>query len=69
MAPSALALTARYVPESRAAVPRRLDTRGQVLVIAFLAALVYALIQGSAAGWGSAPVLSRVPAPWHPATS
>jgi EmrB/QacA subfamily drug resistance transporter len=50
---AAIALTARYVPESRAPRPRRVDPVGQVLVIVMLAALVYAIIEGPAKGWTS----------------
>ena len=42
----ALALTALFVPESRAEHARRLDPVGQVLVIAALASLTYAIIEG-----------------------
>jgi EmrB/QacA subfamily drug resistance transporter len=50
---AAIALTARFVPESRAPRPRRLDPVGQVLVIVMLASLTSAIIQGPSAGWGS----------------
>ncbi|WP_328913440.1 MULTISPECIES: MFS transporter [unclassified Streptomyces] len=50
---AALALTARYVPESRAARARRIDPVGQVLVIALLGPLTYGIIEGSHAGWDS----------------
>jgi EmrB/QacA subfamily drug resistance transporter len=53
-----IALTARYVPESRAAVKRRLDPFGQVLVIAVLGTLSYGIIEGPDLGWGSAPVVA-----------
>jgi EmrB/QacA subfamily drug resistance transporter len=53
---AAIALTARYVPESRAAVRRRLDPVGQVLVIAALGTLSYGIIEGPDLGWGSAPI-------------
>ena len=49
----ALALTARFVPESRAAHPRRLDPAGQVLIITLLTALTYAIIEEPGAGWTS----------------
>ncbi len=49
----ALALTIRYVPESRADHPRRLDPVGQVLVFAFLATLTYGIIEGPVRGWAS----------------
>ena len=43
---AAIVLTARYVPESRADHPRRIDPVGQVLVIVALATLTYAIIEG-----------------------
>ncbi|MGD9694397.1 MAG: MFS transporter [Thermoleophilia bacterium] len=49
----ALALTLRYVPESRAARARRLDPVGQVLMIGWLAALLFAIIEAPEAGWAS----------------
>ena len=55
---AAIVLTALLVPESRAAHPRRLDPVGQVLVIATLAALTSAIIEGPRAGWGSAVILA-----------
>lgn len=51
---AALVLTALFVPESRAAHPRRVDPVGQVLVLATLASLTYGIIEGPALGWGSA---------------
>ena len=53
----ALALTIRFVPESRAPHPRRLDPVGQILVIVLLASLTYAIIEGPAAGFRSAEIL------------
>jgi predicted MFS family arabinose efflux permease len=53
----AFALTARFVPESRAPHPRRLDPVGQLLVITMLASLTYAIIEGPSAGWGSAEIV------------
>jgi EmrB/QacA subfamily drug resistance transporter len=53
---AAFVLTALFVPESRAAAPRRLDVVGQVLVFAFLATLTYGIIEGPAIGWAS-PVI------------
>ncbi len=50
---AALALTLRFVPESRAPHPRRVDPLGQALMIALFAALTYAIIEGPRAGWGS----------------
>jgi EmrB/QacA subfamily drug resistance transporter len=54
----ALLLTAVYVPESRAARPRRLDAVGQTLVIAALATLTSAIIEGPKSGWTSAGILA-----------
>jgi EmrB/QacA subfamily drug resistance transporter len=48
----------RYVPESRAPHPRRVDVPGQLLMITFLATLTYAVIQGPDSGWTSAPILA-----------
>jgi EmrB/QacA subfamily drug resistance transporter len=53
----ACALTARYVPESRAEHHRRIDPVGQALVILGLASLTYAIIEGQAAGWTSARIV------------
>lgn len=46
-------LARRYVPESRASRPRRADPLGQGLMVVFLAALAYALIQGPRDGWAN----------------
>ncbi|MGK5728468.1 MFS transporter [Streptomyces sp. URMC 124] len=54
---AALAMTARYVPESRAATARRADPVGQLLVIALLGSLTYGIIEGAVAGWGSPLIL------------
>src|ERR1700722_6765749 len=50
---AAIVLTQLFVPDSKAAVARRFDPWGQLLVIAFLATLIYGLIEGPSAGWGS----------------
>lgn len=54
---AAMALTARFVPESRAPKPRRPDPIGQLLVIAVLGSLTYAIIEAPGHGWGS-PLIS-----------
>ena len=54
----ALVLTAARVPESRADHPRRLDPVGQLLVVAALASLTYAIIEAPRAGWTSAGILA-----------
>ena len=53
----AVLLTALFVPESRAAVPRRIDPVGQLLVILLLVGLTYGIIEGRAAGWTSPLIL------------
>jgi EmrB/QacA subfamily drug resistance transporter len=53
----ALVLTALFVPESRAPLPRRLDPVGQLLVIVALATLTYGIIEGPNAGWGSSRII------------
>jgi EmrB/QacA subfamily drug resistance transporter len=53
----ALVLAMRFVPESRAPRPRRLDPVGQAFVIVLLASLTYAIIEGPSAGWTSGQTL------------
>jgi EmrB/QacA subfamily drug resistance transporter len=55
---AALVLTIRFVPESRAPRPRRLDPLGQVLVIVLLASLTYAIIEAPGVGWLSTQTLA-----------
>jgi EmrB/QacA subfamily drug resistance transporter len=54
----AIALTGRFVPESRAEHPRRLDPPGQFLVIALLGCLTAGIIEGPRNGWESAPIVA-----------
>ena len=54
---AAIALTARFVPESRAPRPRRVDAVGQLLVIVALVSLTYAIIDAPRAGWTSLTTL------------
>ena len=54
---AALILTAKFVPESRAPRPRRIDPVGQILVVLVLASVVYAIIEGPDRGWTSAEIL------------
>ncbi len=49
----AIALTARFVPESRAEKARRFDPLAQVLVIVALVALTSSVIDGRRVGWSS----------------
>ena len=55
---AAIVLTAVFVPESRAALKRRLDPLGQVLVIAALVTLTYGIIEGPDLGFAAAPVVA-----------
>jgi EmrB/QacA subfamily drug resistance transporter len=55
---AAIILTALFVPESRAAVARRLDPVGQSLIVLLLAFLTYGIIEGPNAGWSSARILA-----------
>src|SRR3954453_18753105 len=48
---AAIALALRFVPESRAARPRRFDPAGQALVIVLLAALTFGIIEAPSRGW------------------
>ena len=51
---AAVALTALFVPESKASRARPFDPAGQALVILALASLTYAVIEGPRRGWTSA---------------
>ena len=50
---AAFLLAARFVPESRAPRPRRIDPVGQLLVFLVLAGVTYGIIEGPVAGWTS----------------
>ena len=54
---TAVALAARFVPESKAARARAFDPVGQLLVFGGLASLTYAVIEGPRAGWQSAEII------------
>ncbi len=68
----ACALTFRYVPESRAPRPRRLDPVGQLLVVLLLGAGTAVIIEGPGLGWtspailllGALAVLALLALPW-----
>jgi EmrB/QacA subfamily drug resistance transporter len=55
---AAMALTARYVPESKAPHPRRFDAVGQVLVFVLLASLTFGIIEAPSHGWTSPLILA-----------
>lgn len=54
---AAVVLATRFVPESRAPRPRRLDPVGQLLMALLLAGATFAIIEGPAQGWTSPWVL------------
>ena len=54
---AAMLLAARYIPESKAAHPRRVDPVGQLLVFVILATVTYAVIEGPYAGWSSTTII------------
>ncbi|MDL5154895.1 MFS transporter [Actinomycetospora termitidis] len=54
---AAIVLTARFVPESRAAHARRADPVGQVLVVVLLGSLTTAVIEAPRLGWTSGLIL------------
>ena len=55
---AAIALTLRFVPESRAPRPRRFDPVGQVLVSVLLATLTFGIIEAPNLGWTSPAILA-----------
>jgi EmrB/QacA subfamily drug resistance transporter len=57
---AALVLAARYVPESRAARPRRIDPVGQVLVVALLASVIWAVIEAPVVGPAAPEIVACV---------
>ncbi|MFI7277107.1 MFS transporter [Streptomyces sp. NPDC049879] len=57
---AALFLTMRFVPESRAPRPRRLDPVGQLLVIVVLGGLTFGIIEGGKEGWTSPLLVAPV---------
>jgi EmrB/QacA subfamily drug resistance transporter len=60
----AILLTQRFVPESRAERPRRLDPPGQLLVIALLGCLTAGIIEGPRSGWDSTPIVGLFAVAW-----
>ena len=59
----ALAMTMRFVPESRAATEHRtFDLAGAASVTAGLVLLVYAIVQGQSFGWGSPRIIALMAA-------
>jgi EmrB/QacA subfamily drug resistance transporter len=54
---AAIALTLRFISESRAPRPRRFDPVGQALVIVLLAALTFGIIEAPGQGWTSPEIV------------
>ncbi|QNK01412.1 MFS transporter [Dyella telluris] len=54
---AAMLLAARYIPESKAPHPRRVDPVGQLLVFGILATVTYAVIEGPREGWASTTII------------
>jgi EmrB/QacA subfamily drug resistance transporter len=54
---AAIFLTAKFVPESKAPHPRKIDPLGQVLMILTLGLLVFGIIEAPNHGWGSDLIL------------
>ena len=55
---AAIALTLRFIPESKAPSPRRFDPIGQSLVIVLLATLTYGIIEAPGQGWSSPAIVA-----------
>ncbi|MBV9452154.1 MAG: MFS transporter [Streptosporangiaceae bacterium] len=55
---AAIALTMKFVPESRAPKARRPDPIGQGLIVVMLGSLTYAIIEGPGRGWSSPLILA-----------
>jgi EmrB/QacA subfamily drug resistance transporter len=59
---TAILLTLRFVPESKAPRPRRFDPVGQVLVIVLLGTLTYGIIEAPGHGWSSPAIVAALAA-------
>ena len=59
---AALAITKKYVRESRDPQPRRIDWAGQTTLTAGLFLLVLALLRGNDIGWGSTEIVTELSA-------
>src|SRR5436190_9662004 len=59
---AALAITKKYVRESRDPQPRRIDWAGQTTLSAGLFLLVLALLRGNDVGWGSTEIVAELTA-------
>ena len=54
----AIALVQRFVPESKAPHPRRVDPLGQLLVMVGLGSVTYAIIEGGVSGYGEPRIVA-----------
>lgn len=54
---AAFALTKIFIPESKAKKPRQLDPIGQLLIIIFLASLIFGIIEAPEFGWTAPPII------------
>jgi EmrB/QacA subfamily drug resistance transporter len=59
---AAIGLTLRFVPESRAPKPRRVDPVGQALVVVLLATLTFGIIEAPGRGWTSPIIVAALAA-------
>jgi len=59
---AAIALTLRFVPESKAPAPRRFDAAGQLLVMVLLATLTFGIIEAPSLGWSSPVIVGALSA-------
>jgi EmrB/QacA subfamily drug resistance transporter len=57
---AAVALTAAFVPESKAPTARRPDPIGQALVVTLLASLIFAIIEGGHRGYGNTLIIGML---------
>ncbi|UGS38934.1 DHA2 family efflux MFS transporter permease subunit [Capillimicrobium parvum] len=55
---AAIALTLRFIPESKAPTARRFDPVGQALVIVLLGALTFGIIEAPVRGWSAPAILA-----------
>ncbi len=57
---AAIALSLRFIPESKAHVARKVDVPGQSLIIVLLASLTFAIIEAPRRGWTSSWIVASL---------
>ena len=57
---AAIALSLRFIPESKAHVARKIDVPGQSLIIVLLASLTFAIIEAPRRGWTSSWIVASL---------